>query len=61
MLRQAESKGWTYYAFINQVLGYELSCREEKNRFKLMKWADFPQQLTLDQFKLEEQSAIGDK
>ena len=61
MLREAESKGWTYYEFINQVLGYELNCREEKNRSKLMKWADFPQEFTLDQFKLEEQSAIGEK
>ncbi|WP_240378209.1 IS21-like element helper ATPase IstB [Bacillus piscicola] len=61
MLREAESKGWTYSEFINQLLGYELACREEKNRAKLMKWAEFPQQLTLDQFKLEEQSAIGDK
>lgn len=61
MLREAESKGWTYSEFINQVLGYELACREEKNRTKLMKWAEFPQQLTLDQFKLEEQSAIGEK
>src|SRR5690625_1873020 len=61
MLREAESKGWTYSEFINQLLGYELACREEKNRTKLMKWAEFPQQLTLDQFKLEEQSAIGEK
>lgn len=61
MLREAELKGWTYYEFINQILGYELACREEKTRAKLMKWAEFPQQLTLDQFKLEEQSAIGNK
>src|SRR5699024_6746364 len=38
-----------------------LTCREEKNRAKLMKWAEFPQLLTLEQFKLEEQSAIGEK
>jgi len=61
MLREAESKGWTYSEFINQILGYELACREEKNRTKLMKWAEFPQQLTLEQFRLEEQSAIGEK
>src|SRR5699024_10295245 len=61
ILREAESKSWTYSEFINQLLGYELACREEKNRAKLMKWAEFPQQLLLDQFKLEEQSAIGEK
>lgn len=42
-----------------------MGWREEKNRAnakaKLMKWAEFPQHFTLDQFKLEEQSAIGDK
>jgi len=54
ILREAESKSWTYSEFINQLLGYELACREEKNRAKLMKWAEFPQQLLLDQFKLEE-------
>src|SRR5699024_9894519 len=46
---------------MNQILGHELDCREEKNRAKLMKWAEFPQYLTLDQFKVAEQSAIGDK
>ena len=61
MLRMAESKNWTYYELMDQILGYELRCREEKNRAKLMKWAEFPQHLTLDQFKLAEQSAIGEK
>src|SRR5699024_839515 len=61
MLRQAESKNWTYYELLDQIFSYELECREEKNRAKLMKWAEFPQHLTLDQFKLAEQSAIGDK
>src|SRR5699024_4204339 len=61
MLRQAESKNWTYYEWLDQIFSYELECREEKNRAKLMKWAEFPQHLTLDQFKLAEQSAIGDK
>src|SRR5699024_12413972 len=61
MLRKAESKNWTYYELMDQILGYELGCREEKNRAKLMKWAEFPQHLTLDQFKLAEQSAIGEQ
>ena len=61
MLRMAESKNWTYYELMDQILGYELRCREEKNRAKLMKWAEFPQYLTLDEFELAEQSAIGEK
>jgi len=61
MLRMAEAKNWTYYELLDQILGHEVGCREEKHRAKLMKWAEFPQQLTLDQFKLAEQSAIGEK
>lgn len=57
----AESKYWTYYELIDEILRYELDCREEKKRTKLMKWAKFPQHLTLEQFKLSEQLAIGDK
>jgi len=60
-LREAESKGWTYHELIHEVLSYELRCREKKNSEKMMKWADFPELLTFDSFRLEEQTAIGDK
>ncbi|WP_368502777.1 IS21-like element helper ATPase IstB (plasmid) [Alkalihalophilus sp. As8PL] len=60
-LREAEAKNWTYHEFIHGVLTYELSCREQKNIEKLMKWADFPDLLTFNEFNLDEQSAIGEK
>lgn len=61
LLREAEAKGWTYYEFIHEILSHELSCRERKNSEKLMKWAEFPEILTFEDFRLEEQTAIGEK
>lgn len=61
LLREAEAKGWTYYEFIHEILRYELGCREKKHREKLMKWAEFPEHLTFESFRLEEQTAIGEK
>lgn len=61
LLREAEGKGWTYYEFIHELLSYELSCRERKNSEKLMKWAEFPEVLTFDNFRIEEQTAVGEK
>jgi DNA replication protein DnaC len=60
-MREAEAKGWTYYEFIHEILSYELNCREKKNSEKLMKWAEFPALLTFENFRLEEQTAIGEK
>lgn len=60
-LREAEAKSWTYHELIYEILTYETQCRERKNSEKLMKWAEFPELLTFDQFRLEEQSAIGEK
>jgi DNA replication protein DnaC len=56
----AEAKGWTYYDFIHEILSYELNCRK-KNSEKLMKWAEFPALLTFENFRLGEQTAIGEK
>jgi len=61
LLREAEAKGWTYYEFIHEILSHELCCRERKNSEKLMKWAEFPEVLTFENFRLEEQTAIGEK
>jgi DNA replication protein DnaC len=61
LLREAESKGWTYHEFIHEVLSYETRCRERKNCEKLMKWAEFPETLTFEGFRLKEQSAVGEK
>lgn len=60
-LREAEAKNWTYHELMHEVFSYELGCRERKNSEKLMKWAEFPDILTFESFRLEEQSAIGEK
>lgn len=61
LLREAEAKGWTYHEFIHEVFSYEMKCREKKNSEKLMKWAEFPEIVTFKDFRIEEQSAIGEK
>ncbi|WP_411953848.1 IS21-like element helper ATPase IstB [Alkalibacillus sp. S2W] len=61
LLREAELSGWTYYELMDKVLTYEMACREQKNIERLMKWAEFPEHMTFDQYNLQEQSAIGDK
>ncbi|WP_438311382.1 IS21-like element helper ATPase IstB [Sporosarcina sp. FA9] len=61
LLREAEAKGWTYHEFIHEFLSYEVNYRETKNTDKLMKWAEFPELLKLEDFRLEEQTAIGVK
>ncbi|MDQ1005421.1 DNA replication protein DnaC [Neobacillus niacini] len=61
ILREAEAKGWTYHEFIHEFLSHEMRCRERKNSERLMKWAEFPEALTFENFRLEEQTAIGGK
>jgi DNA replication protein DnaC len=61
LLREAEAKGWTYHEFIHEFLSHEMRCRERKNSERLMKWAEFPEALTFENFRLEEQTAIGEK
>ncbi|WP_347564297.1 IS21-like element helper ATPase IstB [Bacillus sp. MM2020_4] len=61
LLREAEAKGWTYHEFIQEFLSHEMRCREKKNIERLTKWAEFPETLTFENFRLEEQTAIGEK
>lgn len=61
LLREAESKNWTYHEFIYEILNYEMSSREKKNNERLMKWAEFPEKMTFENYNLKEQSAIGEK
>ncbi|WNF36618.1 ATP-binding protein [Bacillaceae bacterium IKA-2] len=61
LLREAEAKGWTYHEFIHEFLSHEVHCRETKNKEKLMQWAEFPENLTFENFRLEEQTAVGEK
>ncbi|MFZ3591748.1 IS21-like element helper ATPase IstB [Bacillus sp. DJP31] len=61
LMREAESKSWTYHEFIHKLLSYEMSCREKKNSERLMKWAEFPEKMTFESYNLKEQTAIGEK
>lgn len=61
LMREAEAKNWTYHEFIHQILSYEMGCREQKNNERLMKWAEFPEKLTFEEYDLKEQTAIGEK
>lgn len=61
LMREAEAKSWTYHEFIHEILSYEMHCREQKNNERLMKWAEFPEKLTFEEYDLKEQSAIGEK
>lgn len=61
LLREAEAKGWTYHEFIHEFLCHEMRCRERKNSERLMKWAEFPEVLTFENFRIEEQTAVGEK
>jgi DNA replication protein DnaC len=61
LLREAESKNWTYHELIFNLLNYEIHCREIKNIERLMKWAEFPEKMTFENYDLKEQSAVGEK
>ena len=61
LLRNAEKHAWTYQEFLQELLGYELKRREEKNVEKRMKWAKFPYHKTLDEFNIEEQQSLSSR
>ncbi|MHB8171928.1 MAG: IS21-like element helper ATPase IstB [Thermincolia bacterium] len=61
MLRMAETKESTYQEFLNQLLGYELKKREERQMERRFKWASFPEYKPLDTFNLAEQQSLSKK
>lgn len=58
-LRKAEAHSWTYQEFLNELLNYEASRREEKMIERNLKWAKFPYQKDLDEFDLQEQRSLS--
>jgi len=58
-LRKAEAHSWTYQEFLNELLNYEASRREEKMIERNLKWAKFPYQKGLDEFDLQEQRSLS--
>ncbi|RYL87054.1 IS21-like element helper ATPase IstB [Sporolactobacillus sp. THM19-2] len=61
LLRKAEQSSWTYHEFLEELLTFELKRREEKNVERRLKWAKFPYQKTLDEFRIDEQQSISSR
>ncbi|WP_018925014.1 IS21-like element helper ATPase IstB [Salsuginibacillus kocurii] len=58
-LRKAESQAWTYQDLLHALFCYEEKRREEKMIEKHLKWARFPYEKKLEEFKLEEQPSLS--
>lgn len=59
LLRSAEKNSWTYQEFLQELFMFELKRREQKSVERRMKWAMFPYQKTLDEFRIEEQQSVS--
>ena len=59
LLRNAETKSWTYQEFMQEILKFEVNRREEKKVEKRLKLARFPYHKTLDEFNIEEQESLS--
>lgn len=61
LMREAEQQSWTYYEFLNHLLTFELTKREDKNKAKRLKWAKFPYHKTLEDYELTEQTSLTER
>lgn len=61
LLREAEKASWTYLEFLEAITSFELNKRETKSIERRIKWARFPYYKTLQEFKVEEQTALTDR
>lgn len=61
LLREAEKASWTYLEFLEAITSFELNKREMKSIERRVKWARFPYYKTLQEFKVEEQTALTDR
>lgn len=61
MLIEAEKQELTYQQFLAKLIKHEVKKREEKQLEKRLKWAAFPEQKTLDEFRVEEQKSLSKK
>ena len=58
LLRKAEKESWTYLEFLEAITSFELGKRESKSIERRIKWARFPYIKTLQEFQVEEQTAL---
>lgn len=61
LMREAEQQSWTYHEFLDHLLTFELTKREEKNKVKRLKWAKFPCHKTLEAYELSEQTSLTER
>lgn len=61
LLREAEKNSWTYLEFLEALTLFELEKREAKSIERRMKWARFPYIKTIQEFKVDEQTAITER
>lgn len=61
LLREAKKSSWTYLEFLESITAFELTKREAKSVERRMKWARFPYVKPLNEFRVEEQSALTER
>jgi len=59
LLIEAEKQELTYQQFLYKLVKHEVEKREEKQLEKRLKWAAFPEQKTLDNFRIEKQKTLS--
>ncbi len=59
LLIEAEKQELTYQQFLYKLVKHEVEKREEKQLEKRLKWAAFPEQKTLDNFRVEKQKTLS--
>lgn len=61
LLRQAEQTSWTYLEMLTYLTNYELQRRDEKRIQRMLKWAQFPYYLPIDNYDLSVQSTLSQR
>lgn len=61
LMREAEQQSWTYHEFLNHLLTFELTKREEKSKLKRLKWANYPYHKTLEAYEISEQTSLTER
>lgn len=61
MITEAEKQDASYQEFLANLLNYEQKRREEKRIERNMKWAAFPFHKSLEEFDVQEQTALSQK
>ena len=58
-LRTAEQELWTHHELLHELFTYEQRRREEKLQERLLRWANFSVERSLEDFELEHLHSIG--